>query len=217
MIEIRRYESDLLLSNMYVVVDGNHAVVIDPFEDTSLARELVVDYIFLTHEHYDHISGVNSWKKERNVPVFCSRRCAENIQNPKKNLAYYFREFCELQTWIKLDEIPLFDPSYSCQADQVFDDEVRIEWAGHIWHLFELPGHSMGSCGIILDESCFFSGDSLIENCEIALRIPGGSKKKWNDISVPKLKEIPKNIHVYPGHFKDFDMAKVGCCYRRSY
>ena len=209
MIEIRRYESGLLSSNMYVIVEGNHAVVIDPFEDTAPANGLIIDYIILTHEHYDHISGVNLWKKARDAPVLCSRPCAENIQDPKKNLAYYFREFCELQTWMKLDEIPPYDPDYSCQADETFEDEMNLEWAGHQLHLFELPGHSMGSIGIVLDSDCFFSGDSLMENCEIALRLPGGSRKKWHDIGLPRLKSIPQGIRVYPGHFMDFDRVPL--------
>ena len=204
MIEIRRYESGLLSSNMYMVVEYGHAIVIDPFDDVSPAQGLSIDKIILTHEHYDHISGVNVWKKARDAPVLCSRVCAESIQDPRKNLAYYFKEFCELQTWIKLDSIPAYNPTYSCSADEVFDDELFFEWQGHQWHLFELPGHSMGSIGIVIDGTCFFSGDSLMENIEISLRLPGGSKKKWNKIGLPRLKELPIGIRVYPGHFKDF-------------
>ena len=62
---------------MYVVKEGEHAIVIDPFDDTTPSKGLIIDYIILTHEHYDHISGVNVWKKTRDVPVLCSRPCAE--------------------------------------------------------------------------------------------------------------------------------------------
>ncbi len=204
MIEIRRYESGLLSSNMYVIAAGSHAVVIDPFSDLTPASGLQVDRIILTHEHYDHISGVNVWKKARDAPVLCSRACAENIQDPRKNLAYYFKEFCELQTWIKLDSLPAYDPHYSCRADAAFEDEMTFEWQGHRFCLFALPGHSMGSIGILLDDDCFFSGDSLLENTEISLRIPGGSKRKWMEIGLPRLKRLPAGIKVYPGHFSDF-------------
>ena len=204
MIEIRRYESGLLSSNMYVIVAGNHAVVIDPFADLTPASGLQVDTILLTHEHYDHISGVNVWKKARDAPVLCSRACAENIQDPRKNLAYYFKEFCELQTWIKLDSLPEYDPGYSCKADAVFSDEMTFEWQGHRFTLFALPGHSLGSIGILLDEGSFFSGDSLLENTEISLRIPGGSRKEWERIGLKRLERLPLGLHVYPGHFKEF-------------
>ena len=93
MIEIRRYVSGLLSSNMYVLGEGDHALIIDPFEDTAPAQGLTVDTIILTHEHYDHISGVELWKACTGAPVLCSRACAENIQSPKMNLARHFREF----------------------------------------------------------------------------------------------------------------------------
>lgn len=202
--EIRRYVSGFLASNMYVIVEGDHAIVIDPFEDIKPAEGLIIDYIILTHEHYDHISGVNAWKKVRDVPVLCSRSCAENIQDPKKNMAHYFEEFCKLQTWINLDVIPEHDKKYASKANKVFDDEMMFEWAGHQWHLFEMPGHSMGSIGILLDHSAFFSGDSLLENTEISLCLPGGSTKQWREIGFLRLQKIPKGIRVYPGHFDDF-------------
>ncbi len=204
MIEIKRYVSGLLSSNMYVISEAGHAIVIDPFEDTTPSEGLTVDCILLTHEHYDHISGVNIWKKARDAPVICSRLCAENIRDPRKNLAYYFNEFCELQTWVTLDAVPVHDPAYSCCADKVFDEEMSFAWLGHQWHLFALPGHSEGSIGIILDDEHFFSGDSFLENYETSFRIPGGSKKKWQVVSRPKLKEMPSGMHVHPGHFSDF-------------
>ena len=204
MIKIERYVSGLLSSNMYLVIDGSHAIVIDPFETMIPLAGVTIDYILLTHEHYDHISGVNIWKKARDAPVLCSRPCADNIQNPKKNLAYFFKDFCELQTWIELKSLPQYDPNYSCKADEIFEDELSFEWQGHQIHLFELPGHSMGSSGILLDRNKFFSGDSLLENTDISLRFPGGSKKKWLEVGLPRLKELPIGIMVYPGHFNEF-------------
>ena len=209
MIAIKRFVSGLLSSNMYVVVEGSHAVVIDPFEDAAPSEGLIIDYIILTHEHYDHISGVNVWKKARDAPVLCSRPCAENIQDPKKSLAYYFKEFCELQTWMKIETVPPYDPGYSCSADIAFDEDMLFDWQGHTWHLFELPGHSMGSIGIVLDGTAFFSGDSLLENTDIALRLPGGSQKKWKEISLPRISGLPRGMHVYPGHFRDFVCDKT--------
>ena len=208
--KIRRYESDLLSSNMYVVVEGKHAIVIDPFEDMSPGEGLTVDYIILTHEHYDHISGVNAWKDKTNAPVFCSRPCAGNIQDPKKNLSHYFKEFCKLQKWVKIRDIPKHNPEYSCKADDCFDDKITFYWQGHTWCLFELPGHSLGSIGILLDDCYFFSGDSLMENYEIALRFPGGSRKLWKEVGAPRLIVLSEGIQVYPGHFNDYIYAKKG-------
>lgn len=206
--EIRRYESGLLSSNMYVIIEGKNAIVIDPFDDIEPSKGLKVDYIILTHEHYDHISGVNTWKETTGAPVLCSEICAKNIENPKKNLANHFKEFCELQTWMELNEIPVSDPEYSCSADQTFGDEFEFEWQGHDFRLFGIPGHSMGSIGIMLDEKDFFSGDSLIENCEIDPRMPGGSRKKWKEIGSKRIDAIPEGTRIWPGHFKEFILKR---------
>ena len=202
--KIRRYESDLLSSNMYMVIEEDRAIVIDPFSETTMTDDLQIDRLLLTHEHYDHISGVNLWKQKTGAPVLCSRPCAQNICDPKKNLARYFREFCELQTWIRLDEIPAADPDYSCTADESFEDRYSFAWMGHRFDLFEVPGHSKGSIGILLDEKCFFSGDSLMETDEIELRLPGGSKKLWKKTGEKRIKSLPKGIQVFPGHFRPF-------------
>ena len=204
MIEIRRYVSGLLSSNMYVLAEGKRAIVIDPFEDTAPARGLEIDYILLTHEHYDHISGVNIWKKTTGARVLCSKACGENMRNPKKNLANHFKDFCELQTWIELDEIPASDPWYTCAADETFEGGRTLNWQGHVIEMFEMPGHSPGSTGILLDGNAFFSGDSLMANSEIELRLPGGSRKKWETVGAPRLAKISIGIKVFPGHFEAF-------------
>lgn len=204
MMEIRRFESDLLSSNMYLIVEGNHGIVIDPCRDTAPAAGLVIDYILLTHEHYDHISGVLAWKEATGAMVLCSQACGENIQSPRRNLASTFTVFCELQTWVKLDKLPDADSQFSCHADETFEDETVLTWRGHAFKLFALPGHSLGSIGIILDDRYFFSGDTLIEGVQIALRLPGGSKTRWNTIGAPRLAKLPEGLIVHPGHFDSF-------------
>ncbi len=203
---IERYESDLLSSNMYVLSENGHAIVIDPFRNTDTVKGLMVDRILLTHEHYDHISGVKLFKSCIAVPVFCSSACAENIRDAKKNMARLFRVFCELQTWIPLDHIPESDEDYCCLADETFDDEMRFEWQGHHFHLLEIPGHSSGSIGILLDDQSFFSGDSLMEDRETELRMPGGMPEKWEKTGKPRLKALPDELKIFPGHFQPFEL-----------
>lgn len=205
---IRRFESDLLCSSMYLITEQGHAIVIDPCRNTAILQDLQIDKIILTHEHYDHISGVNAWKQITKAPVLCSKTCGENIRSSRKNMARLFEVFCEIQTWMKLDRIPEGDETYTCEADETFEDEMEFNWQGHTFHLFEMPGHSSGSIGILLDNRHFFSGDSLIEGRDIELRFPGGSKKLWEKLGAPRLARIPAGVHVYPGHFNEFIYRK---------
>ncbi len=207
--EIRRFVSDLLQSNTYVIEENGRAIAVDPGRDVLPARGLAVDRILLTHEHYDHISGVNAWKDAFGAPVLCTQACAAAIGDPKRNLARIFDVFCELQTWIRLKEKPDADRTFACSAEETFEDVFRFAWQGHSFRLFALPGHSPGGAGILLDGSHFFSGDSLLPGESVELRLPGGSKRAWEEISLPRLKALPDGITIYPGHFAPFTYQKA--------
>ena len=202
--KIEQHITGLLYSNMYVISENGHAIVIDPCVNTDPAKGLQFDWILLTHEHYDHISGVNAWKKTTDADVLCSKMCAERTKDPRKNQARFFPEFCELQTWVALDEIPSTDRDYGCYADKTFQNRISFVWQGHELDLMEIPGHSPGSIGIYIDRRIFFSGDSLLENKNIELRFPGGSRQQWIKTGLPRINAVPKGTVVYPGHFRPF-------------
>ena len=202
---INRIVSDLLESNMYIIIQDKRAIIIDPCRNTDIPEGVVPEMIILTHEHYDHISGVNKWKTKFNVPVLCSSKCNERIQSAKKNMARYFEAFCKLQTGLDNRVPEDFDPFFECSADNVFESDTEFIWQGHSIKLMILPGHSPGSIGIIIDD-CVFSGDSIFEDHDTELKFPGGSAKDWEKISLPKIKNLPLETVVYPGHFDSFKL-----------
>lgn len=201
---IKRYDSGLLSSNMYVIVENEHAIVIDPCNDTSASKQFSIDYLMLTHEHYDHIFGVNEWKTCCKAPLLCSDICAQRISNPRKNAARHFDAFCELQTMVDHWELRYFNPDFACYADITFSGTMHLKWQGHVFKLIHIPGHSPGSTGVFLDNNIFFSGDSLLEGRNIELRFPGGSKKQWEETGKKVIESIPKGTLICPGHFKEF-------------
>lgn len=204
---INRVVSNLISSNMYIVIEGTGAIVIDPCRNTEMPDGIVPEFIFLTHEHYDHISGVNAWKEKYNTKVICSEKCNSRIQSKKKNMSHYFEAFCEIQ--IEFDNtLPLdFDPEYECKADEEISEDVEFMWRDHLIRFILLPGHSLGSSGILID-NCLFSGDSIFEGQDTVLNFPGGSAKEWKDTSLPKIMALPPDIIVYPGHFDSFRLDK---------
>jgi len=202
--EIKRYDSGILSSNMYVLADNDHAIIIDPSMDTLPGENLNVEMMIITHEHYDHISGVNVWKERFKVPLLCSESCANRITDPKTNLARYFDEICEMQSWMQVGILPSIDYSYKCKAEKIFRDKTEFEWMGHSIRLIEIPGHSPGSIGVYVDYTHFFSGDSFFKDIEIELRFPGGSRKQWIEVGEPRIKALPKGTIIWPGHFEAF-------------
>lgn len=200
---VHRVVSDLLLSNMYIVEEDGWAIIVDPCQNNHTAVKWTPEWLFLTHEHYDHISGVNQWKMYCGAPVLCSMRCGERIQNTKENMARYFKSLCCMQK-NQVKSVPDdYEPSYTCKASAVFVEDTEFTWRGHVVKLILLPGHSPGSAGLLID-NCLFSGDSLFDRQETELRFPGGSEKEWKEISLPKLRALPPDTIVYPGHFRQF-------------
>ncbi|MCR4754940.1 MAG: MBL fold metallo-hydrolase [Lachnospiraceae bacterium] len=204
---IERYISNYLQSNMYIISEEyegrKSGILIDPSE-MQIDLGFNVDYIILTHEHYDHISGVNYWKEQTGAKAIGSYACKLAALNAKKNMSHYFASFCELQTWVKIEsDIETVD-DYNCEIDEGFLEDTTIDWQGHKIHLFSSPGHSPGSIGILIDDAILFSGDSLIKDFPTECRFPGGSREKWYEESSKKYLELNCNIIVYPGHFESF-------------
>lgn len=199
--------SDLLQSNMYLVVEGSHALIIDPWvtELPESFRNVTIDRIYVTHEHIDHISGVNYWKEKSGAPFICSKKCASGCENSKKNLSSYIEVFWELQTWVENAKIPQIG-EYEAKADKVFEGNYKDNWNGHMIEIIECPGHSSGSSVILIDSEYLFSGDCLFRDYPTATNIPGGSRKDWFDNSEVILRSMGDNVNVYPGHFQSFQL-----------
>lgn len=204
------YVSDLLLSNMYICVQGVKGIIIDPFVCESafddLNRENIeIDYVILTHEHYDHISGVN-WIKNRypNCSVICSLNCAKGVSDPKINYSRYFDSFAELISFGEDRVIKTKVEDYACYPDMTFEKEDLIEWQGNKIILNETPGHSRGSIFINVDDKLLFSGDTIFKDFPIQTKFIGGSIKDFNMITKPFINTIQKDIRVMPGHLGSF-------------
>ena len=201
---IKKIDSGILHSNMYFIEENRHAIIIDPCVRGIPVIGFHVDYLIVTHEHYDHISGVNEWKRITGAPLLCSKTCAANIKNSKKNLSRYFDVFCQMQTWVPADEIMIEPVEYYCEADLSFEDYLQFAWQGHKITLMEIPGHSRGSIGIDIDGTDFFSGDSLLEGFQTELRFPGGSAEEWEEIGKKRIEAVSVGTRVWPGHFDGF-------------
>jgi glyoxylase-like metal-dependent hydrolase (beta-lactamase superfamily II) len=92
-----RILNDAYASNAYVMTAGSRALVVDPSDAKSgriarflHARGVTEILIVLTHEHFDHISGVSHLENEfPKTHVLSSRACSERIVSPALNLSRY--------------------------------------------------------------------------------------------------------------------------------
>lgn len=191
----------LLEQNMYIVEEGKHCIVIDPYYDEKTAVLLegkIVDLLLVTHEHYDHISGVNKFKELYGCKLLSNSKCDNNLQRPAKNFSKYFEAYYEFQADLQKPDFA-FDSNYSCSADELFNDSITFRWQHNTVFIKMVPGHSEGGNFIFLNENILFSGDILLDESVPAAKFPGGSPKEFTDVALPYINTLPPELVVYPG------------------
>jgi glyoxylase-like metal-dependent hydrolase (beta-lactamase superfamily II) len=79
---------------MYLIIGKDEAIVIDPCRDDE-ALELLKQHsikkvnIILTHEHYDHTSGVIWFGTHFQCNIICNKECAGLVAKKKTNNPAY--------------------------------------------------------------------------------------------------------------------------------
>ncbi len=212
-----RFILPLLEANMFIIISNRSALIIDPNENDvaiDLLREKDVNklLIMLTHEHFDHISGVNRLRQyidgldgDKSCKVVCSRKCADAIINPDTNLAKFFRAMfiTRSEEERSLAEV-IFSTDYKCESDISFEEKTELFWEDIRLVSKETPGHSPGSICIEMYENehllAVVTGDSLVQGNKVVTRLPESSKSDYRNITLPYLEKLDPDTLILPGH-----------------
>jgi glyoxylase-like metal-dependent hydrolase (beta-lactamase superfamily II) len=161
-------------------------------------NKLLPKCIILTHEHFDHIYGVNRLLELFDSVVVCSEKCFEIIADKKKNLSIFYNQ---IGFEVKPKKIKLVS------NEILLINKFKLQFK-------ETPGHSLGSVSFWINDYVFV-GDVFIKDTRTVTKLPGGSKKQLTE-TIYELNELfsNKNMIVYPGHgeifpFNDVDFSKV--------
>lgn len=203
-----RYVMPFIESNMYLRMEGDRALVIDPSKSDALEERLIDAHvthvtILLTHEHFDHISGINWLRQKFPSRVICQEKCALSMAKASNNRPLIFLPLMKAETEREAARIRAFYDSFPLEeihAETIFQDSYEFLWQGHSVHIRSCPGHSPGSCVIGFEDTIAFTGDYMIPDTPVILRFPGGSKKDYHEKTLPYLLGIGKDTAIMPGH-----------------
>lgn len=206
--EFLEYRLPYIDSNMYLLIEGEEALAIDPCRSEAAEARLREKgvrnvTVLLTHEHFDHTSGVNWLRKHFSCQVICQEDCGARISIPANNRPLVFLPLMQAGSEEEAAEIQAFYESFPVEvieADFTFYDVYDFLWQGHRLHLQSCPGHSPGSIVISFDDTHVFTGDYMIPDIPVILRFPGGSKEAYRQRTLPYLLSVEGSTKIMPGH-----------------
>lgn len=168
-------------TNCYILEDSKKAAVIDPGDeaDRILAQlnqlDVQVEYILLTHGHYDHTTAVPELHAALpEAKIYIHQADANGAGSRLFPLAG------------QVDDLLLYD-----EGDALPLGTLTIK-------VLHTPGHSPGSVTLKAGD-VLFTGDTLFAGDCGRTDLRGGS---WEEIlvSLGRLGKLEGNFHVLPGH-----------------
>ena len=209
---VRRFVNTPVPSNTFLLVDDGHCLVIDPGSkeqkdvlDYIQEHGLILDYIILTHEHFDHCWGVNYLIESfPDAKTIATRKCAEWVQTPFN----YFN-----QMYYNSDEM------YQIEHVDILVEDIgfRMKWNETPIVFVMTPGHTdKGMCVEI--GGSLFTGDTVLYKTKPFLKKRYGASKEELKASIEYLyKTYPGETMVYPGHGEVFEIRETEDFYKQYF
>lgn len=181
--KIKSMQVGELATNCYILIDDveKKAAVIDPGDESDRILEELegldaqVEYILLTHGHYDHIGGV------------------AQVHEALPQAKVYLHKADSRGTGFHV--VPLAD---QVEDLQYYDDGDTLTLGSLTIHVIHTPGHTPGGVTLRVGD-VLFTGDTLFAGSMGRSDFPGGNTPQLF-ASLKKLALLEGDYHVLPGH-----------------
>lgn len=191
MINVKNYEVTYLDTHCYLITDKDTGkmAVIDPGDKSDELIEEIknstsrVEYILLTHGHYDHIGYAKQLADMFGAKIVIGEDGADFLYSGMLNLSDFHRDICKIEPF---------------ESDILLKDNDTFKLGNTTITYITTPGHTKG-CGCYIADDNLFCGDTLF--CESYGRtdlITGSDEQMVK--SLKKLKDLDGDYKVYPGH-----------------
>jgi glyoxylase-like metal-dependent hydrolase (beta-lactamase superfamily II) len=150
-----------------------------------------LEFLLLTHGHFDHISS---------AAAVCSTRDLPCIVHPEDMKLARHAPFYALR----------FDGSAVIVPRSLQKMTSPLDPYCSAWGIFvaSTPGHTNGSCCYMLD-NFIFTGDTLIKNAIGRTDQPGGNSELISQSIEVLLKEAPDDGVILPGHGRTWTVVEA--------
>lgn len=176
-------------SNCYLLECGSHAAIVDPSADANTIvnllsqKGLTLDYILLTHGHFDHIVSIDTLREKTGAPVCIHEADLTMPEDAHKNAFYLFfrmdRKYRRPERALRDKEILLLG-----------DEQIRV---------IHTPGHTAGCVSFLCNNEFLITGDTLFADSYGRCDLYSGNMSVLFQ-SLRDLRDLNQDLLIYPGH-----------------
>ena len=191
MLTVKTFVEGPVDANNYLLIDENSkdAVLIDCSSSRSeyinavKATNCNLKFILLTHGHFDHILGVEKFKKEFEIEAYASFDDIKQLEFAPKMYSMFTGTYNPV-------EIPTVKPVKD-------GDEFKL--GQYLIKAIATPGHTKGGICYLVDNK-LFSGDTLFQGSVGRCDLLDGDLDEIIKSIKEKLFTLSDEIEVYTGH-----------------
>ena len=208
-------------SNVFMISNEQSKLLIDTGSKgdgkrllTHLAKIGSPDAVILTHTHFDHAGNAGMLKEHFSPKFIVQEKEKDFLESGDSPIPQGTRPWTRLIYSLGAEKKQHWFHVPGVKADIIFEERYDLRNFGFNAYILHIPGHSAGSCCLIVDNEIAIAGDTLIGV------IPGSAFPPWGDDSAGIIRSWKKLLDTgchtfFPAHGFPVSREKLEKEYKR--